>query len=78
MVSVSIMTLLLLLLPSLNITHKALAGLVCLILALTSFMRFCDLRWKAVQQTYRFFIALRSEPAAASALESSEHETEND
>jgi hypothetical protein len=36
------------------------AAIVCLLLALTSYMRYCDLRWKAVQQTYRFFIALRS------------------
>jgi hypothetical protein len=39
----------------------------CLLLAALSFIRFSDLRWKAVQQTYRFFIALRSEPAAVVA-----------
>ena len=31
---------------------------VCLFLTGASFLRFSDLRWKAVQQTYRFFIAL--------------------
>jgi hypothetical protein len=39
-------------------------GVVCLLVAGLSFIRFSDQRWKAVQQTYRFFIALRTEPVA--------------
>jgi hypothetical protein len=35
-------------------------GVVCLAVAVLSFVRFSDLRWKAVQQAYRFFIALRT------------------
>jgi hypothetical protein len=33
----------------------------CLFLALVSFLRFCDLRWKSVHQTYRFYVAMRSD-----------------
>jgi hypothetical protein len=54
--------------------HKTGAA-VCLALAFASFMRYCDLRWKAVQQTYRFFIALHSDPqplAAAGAADEAE------
>jgi hypothetical protein len=40
-------------------------GVACLVVATLSFVRFSDLRWKAVQQTYRFFIALRSETGAS-------------
>ena len=42
--------------------HNIESAILCLLLATTSFLRFCDLRWKAVHQTYRFFIALRSNP----------------
>ena len=33
-------------------------GWVCLVLAVACFFRFSDLRWKAIQQTYAFYIAL--------------------
>jgi hypothetical protein len=51
----------------------ALAAGVCVLLGLTSFLRFCDLRWKAVQQTYRFFIASLTEPAELAAAVAGEH-----
>lgn len=35
--------------------------IVCIVLALVAFLRYADLRWKAVQHVYRCFIALRSE-----------------
>lgn len=39
--------------------YLKLAGWACLILALACFLRYGDLRWKAVEQTYAFYIALR-------------------
>ena len=68
MVSFSVVAMLLL--PFSKITHKSWVEFACLVLAMTSFIRFCGLRWKAVQQTYRFFIALSSEPMMATASES--------
>src|SRR5450631_1768184 len=39
-------------------------AIACLLLAVAFFLRYCDLRWKAVQQTYGFFLVLRNGPAA--------------
>ena len=47
---------------TIQVPFHQLGAVVCAVLALASFMRYCDLRWKAVQQTYRFFIALQYEP----------------
>jgi hypothetical protein len=58
-----------------HVPFGRLGAVVCLVLAFTSFLRFCDLRWKAVQQTYWFFIALKLEPAAFSEPALSEHTT---
>lgn len=35
-------------------------GVMCVLLACASFLRYSELRWKAVQQTYGAFIALRT------------------
>lgn len=51
------------------------AELACCLLAAFAFLRFSDLRWKAVQQTYRFFIAMqRGAPGATAATPASENE----
>jgi hypothetical protein len=47
---------------TIHVPFSRLGAAVCLALAFTSFLRYCDLRWKAVQQTYRFFIAIHSDP----------------
>ncbi len=52
---------------TLQVPFHKLGAAVCAALALASFMRYCDLRWKAVQQTYRFFIALQYEPPVPGA-----------
>lgn len=49
---------------------------VCLLLAVVSFLRYCDLRWKAVQQAYRLFIAMRAD-AAEIAMRSEVEENED-
>lgn len=46
---------------------KTAGGAVCWGLALLAFIRYGDLRWKAVQSTYRFFIALRAQGSAESS-----------
>jgi hypothetical protein len=60
-----------------HVPFGRLGAVVCLVLAVTSFLRFCDLRWKAVQQTYRFFIALKLEAAAFSEPALSGHTTDD-
>jgi len=51
-------------------------GLVCLLLSAGSFVRYCELRWKAVQQTYGSFIALHSRKfeSTSRTSPSAEHE----
>ena len=44
-----------------RVPHPRRSAGFCAALAIVSFLRFSNLRWKAVQQTYRFFIALKSE-----------------
>jgi hypothetical protein len=56
-------------------------GWACLVLSCASFLRYSDLRWKAVQQTYGFFVALRSmknESASSGGLESGQNENESE
>ena len=47
-------------------------SLGCLVLAGASFVRYCDLRWKAVQLTYRVFIAMQVEKALQAELPEAE------
>lgn len=49
---------------------------ICFVLAGVSFLRFCDLRWKAVQQTYRFFILMHTEPLIPAMGEAGKPESE--
>ncbi len=44
---------------TLQAPHAKAWGWACIALAVACFFRFSDLRWKAVEQTYVFFIALR-------------------
>lgn len=55
---------------------RVVAGeLICCALAEFAFLRFYDLRWKAVQQTYRFFIAMQcGAPTGANPEPSAEEE----
>jgi hypothetical protein len=64
MVTVAVTAAALLLVPPLSAQHFILLGL-CVVFAFGSFLRYSYLRWKAVQQSYRFFVLLHSEPAAA-------------
>ena len=50
---------------TLKIPFHWIGAVCCTLLACMSFLRYSDLRWKAVQQTYRYFIALASEPSAS-------------
>jgi hypothetical protein len=42
------------------VPFTAVGGWVCLLLAFVCFLRYCNLRWKAVEQSYAYFIALRT------------------
>lgn len=61
MVTTSLITAILSL--TIHVPFRTTGALVCVALAIASFLRYCELRWKAVQQTYRFFIGLSSGPA---------------
>lgn len=47
---------------TIRVPFHLLGAAVCIALAVASFLRYCQLRWKAVQQTYRFYIALQTMP----------------
>jgi hypothetical protein len=60
MVTTSLITAILSL--TIHVPFHRLGAAVCVALAIASFLRYSELRWKAVQQTYRFYIALQSGP----------------
>lgn len=43
-----------------GIPFRTAGGVICVLFACASYLRYSDLRWKAVQQTYGVFIALRA------------------
>jgi len=65
MVTTSLITAILSL--TIHVPFHTVGAVVCIALAIASFLRYCELRWKAVQQTYRFYIALQTVPVLADA-----------
>jgi len=65
MVTTSLITAILSL--SIRVPFHIIGAVVCIALAIASFLRYSELRWKAVQQTYRFFIALQTVPVIQEA-----------
>jgi hypothetical protein len=66
MVTVAAITAALLLVPPFSAHSLILSGL-CVAFAFGSFLRYGYLRWKAVQQSYRFFVLLHSEAGTTEA-----------
>jgi hypothetical protein len=58
MVTTSLITAILSL--TIHVPFHRVGAAVCVALAIASFLRYSELRWKAVQQTYRFYIAVQS------------------
>ena len=73
MVTTSLITAILSL--TIHVPFHTTGAVVCIALAIASFLRYAELRWKAVQQTYRFYIALQTVPAVAEAETEAEPES---
>jgi len=74
LVTVFLLTPLLMILSRPLHLRYVLVELFLLVLSCMAFFRFCDLRWKAVQQTYRFFIALERKGWGRGLRQEKEHD----